>query len=182
MSNLFEIFLAIRCCCSDWFSFYVTLYVAIYWTFFSKKEKKLKIYASLFVTTLISELHLCNWNLEAFSVVRKPYLNVFSLCHFSVYLCRSSYIFTPTRNSKTQEKANVEWFKTIDSASSYFRLQVEEVIHINQKKRELNKKARRHYYYYIGLLFIILLVFLFLLIFLCCFFLYTLRLYTRFTF
>ena len=45
-------------------------------------------------------------------------------------------------NPQCQEKVNSDCFKIRDRASSYFRLQIKEEMHINWKKPELNKQVK----------------------------------------
>ena len=45
-------------------------------------------------------------------------------------------------NSQCQEKVKSDCFEIIDRASSYFRLQIKEAVHINWKKLELNKQVK----------------------------------------
>ena len=45
-------------------------------------------------------------------------------------------------NPQCQEKVNSDCFEIIDRASSYFRLQIKEAMHINWKKPELNKQVK----------------------------------------
>ena len=43
-------------------------------------------------------------------------------------------------NPQCQENVNSDCFEIMDRVSSYFRLQIEEAMHINWKKPELNKQ------------------------------------------
>ena len=45
-------------------------------------------------------------------------------------------------NPQCPEKVNSDCFEIIDRASSYFRLQIKEAMHINSKKPGLNKQLK----------------------------------------
>ena len=45
-------------------------------------------------------------------------------------------------NPQCQEKVNSDCIEIIARASSYFRLQIKEAMHINWKKPELNKQVK----------------------------------------
>ena len=56
---------------------------------------------------------------------------------------KQSHIYSNLQeNSQCQERINFYCFEIIDRASSYFRLQIKEAMHINWKKPELNKQAK----------------------------------------
>ena len=60
-----------------------------------------------------------------------------------VMLVRLSAIYSKLQeNSQCQEKVRSDCFEIIDCASSYFRLQIKEAVHINWKKLELNKQVK----------------------------------------
>ena len=44
--------------------------------------------------------------------------------------------------AKCQEKVNSDCFEIVDRASSYFRLQIKEAMHINWKNPEINKHVK----------------------------------------
>ena len=84
---------------------------------------------------------------------------------------KKSHIYSHLQeNSQCQERVNYDCFEIIDRASSYFRLQIKEAMHISWKKTELNKQVTQ-----VGIFLyrsIVLLLFLFLPIFLYLFLLY----------
>ena len=120
-------------------------------------KKKLRHICECFVKTLILKLHFHHQHLVVASVVRAPYLNLFSPMSLSVYLCRmllvivehlekdkKSHIYSHLQeNPQCQEKVNLDCFEIIDSAFSYFRLQLKEAMHINWKNPELNKQVKQ---------------------------------------
>ena len=56
---------------------------------------------------------------------------------------KKSHIYSQLqKNPQCQEKVNSDCFKIIDCASSNFRLQIKEAMHINWEKPELNKQAK----------------------------------------
>ena len=56
---------------------------------------------------------------------------------------KKSHIYSHLQeNTQCQEKVNSDCFEIIDRASSYFRLQIKEAMHINWKKPELNKQVK----------------------------------------
>ena len=56
---------------------------------------------------------------------------------------KKSHIYSHLQeNIECQEKVNSECFEIIDGASSYFRLQIKEAMHINWKKPELSKQVK----------------------------------------
>ena len=56
---------------------------------------------------------------------------------------KKSHIYSHLQeNPQCQEKVNSDCFEIIDRASSYFRLQIKEAMHINWKKPELIKKVK----------------------------------------
>ena len=56
---------------------------------------------------------------------------------------KKSHIYSDIQeNSQCQERVNYDCFEIIDHASSYFRLQIKEVMHINCKKPKLNKQVK----------------------------------------
>ena len=56
---------------------------------------------------------------------------------------KKSHIYLHLReNLQYQEKVNCDCFEIIDGASSYFRLQIKEAMHIDWKKSELNKQVK----------------------------------------
>ena len=56
---------------------------------------------------------------------------------------KKSHIYSHLQeNPQCQEKVNSDCFEIIDCASSYFRLQIKEAMHINWKKPELNKQVK----------------------------------------
>ena len=60
-----------------------------------------------------------------------------------VMLVRQSAIYSHLQeNSQCQEKVKSDCFEIIDRASSYFRLQIKEAMHINWKKPKLNKQVK----------------------------------------
>ena len=57
---------------------------------------------------------------------------------------KKSHIYSHLQeNIQCQEKVNSDFFEIIDGASSYFRLQIKEAMHINWKKPELNKQVKQ---------------------------------------
>ena len=56
---------------------------------------------------------------------------------------KKSHIYSHLQeNSQCQEKVNFDCFEIIDRASSYFRLQIKEAMHINWKKPEIKKQVK----------------------------------------
>ena len=56
---------------------------------------------------------------------------------------KKSHIYSHLQeNSQCQERVNYDCFEIIDRASSYFRLQIKEAMHINWKKPVLNKQVK----------------------------------------
>ena len=56
---------------------------------------------------------------------------------------KKSHIYSHLQeNPQCQERVNFDCFEIIDRASSYFRLQIKEKMHINWKKPELNKQVK----------------------------------------
>ena len=56
---------------------------------------------------------------------------------------KKSHIYSHLQeNPQCQEKVNSDCFEIIDRASSYFKLQIKEAMHINWKKPELNKQVK----------------------------------------
>ena len=54
-----------------------------------------------------------------------------------------SHIYSHLQETpQCQEKVNSSCFEIIDRASSYFRLQIKEAMHINWKKPELKKQVK----------------------------------------
>ena len=57
---------------------------------------------------------------------------------------KKSHIYSHLQeNPQCQEKVNLDCFEIIDSAFSYFRLQLKEAMHINWKNPELNKQVKQ---------------------------------------
>ena len=56
---------------------------------------------------------------------------------------KKSHIYSHLQeNLRCQERVNSDCFEIIDRASSYFRLQIKEAMHINWKKHALNKQVK----------------------------------------
>ena len=56
---------------------------------------------------------------------------------------KKSHIYSHLQeNLQCQEKVNSDCFEIIDRASSYISIQINEVMHINWKKPELNKQVK----------------------------------------
>ena len=82
------------------------------------------------------------------------YLQSYIAYQFTCAGCKACYIGETKRhlntrieenlqeNPQCQERVNFDCFEIIDCASSYFRLQIKEAMHINWKKLELNKLVK----------------------------------------
>ena len=130
-------------------------------------KKKLKHICERFCKDI--DISIAFSPLVVFSVVRTPYLNLFSpmsfisllvqnvkpviLVRLSCHLItrieehlgkdKKSYIYSHLQqNPQCQKRVNFDCFEIIDCASFYFRLQFKEAMHIYWKKSDFNKQVK----------------------------------------
>ena len=129
-------------------------------------KQKLSNIVSIIVKVLISKLCFCRLKLEIYLVLNNQCLRPFVVYRFTCPGCNASYIGEITRHLTTRIKEHLEiyskshifkhlnnkkkcrglydteYFEIIDSATSFYRLKLEEAMHITWEKPSLNKQVK----------------------------------------